>query len=91
MIDHQKERYPDALAAVREKVPTGDLVVADNAMVSTPLQFDDLLATLEGEERDLNESTAGMAAYLGAVRDDDSFETAVLPIGEGVAVSRKTA
>ncbi|WP_435348618.1 O-methyltransferase [Haloarchaeobius sp. HRN-SO-5] len=90
-IDHQKSRYRDAFDAVRDRVNPGGLVVADNAMVSTSIQFDGLLATLEGREAgDLNDSTAGVADYLTTVRDDRDFETVVLPIGEGVAVSRKT-
>jgi predicted O-methyltransferase YrrM len=87
LIDHQKSRYAEALEAAREKLSPGGLVIADNAMVSTSIQFDDLVATLEGETRDLNESTRGVADYLQAVLADDAFETTLLPIGEGVAVS----
>lgn len=89
LIDHRKDRYHDAYEAVRETVTPGGLLVADNAMVSTSIQFDRLLATLEGETPDLNEATRGVADYLAAVRDDPSFQTVVLPLGEGVAVSRK--
>ncbi|MFT4880329.1 MAG: putative O-methyltransferase YrrM, partial [Salinirussus sp.] len=31
----------------------------------------------------------GIADYLGHVRDADGFDTALLPLGEGVAVSVK--
>ena len=33
--------------------------------------------------------TAGIAAYLDTVRADDAFETTVLPVGEGIAVSNR--
>lgn len=90
LIDHDKSSYPAAYEAARERVAPGGVLVADNAMVSTSIDFDDLCATLEGDtDRSLNESTAGIATYLTSVRDDPQFETTLLPIGEGVAVSRK--
>jgi caffeoyl-CoA O-methyltransferase len=89
LIDHQKERYADAFHAVRDKVPTGGVVVADNAVTAGIVDFDALLAHvaddagLDGE----SEATRGIAEYLHTVRADDAFETIVLPLGEGIAVS----
>jgi hypothetical protein len=59
-------------------------------MVSTSLQFDDLVAVFEGEDRDLNEPTNSVASVLCTLRDDVPLETMELSIGEAVAVSRKT-
>ncbi|SHH22156.1 O-methyltransferase [Halobaculum gomorrense] len=101
LVDHQKERYADALRAVRDKISTGGVVVADNVMRG-PIDFDALLAHAEatggrgdaGGDPDAlagaNDETHGIAAYLNAVRDDSAFETVVLPVGSGLAVSTKT-
>ncbi|WP_433632256.1 O-methyltransferase [Halomicrococcus sp. NG-SE-24] len=87
LIDHQKRRYPEALAAVRGKVAPGGVVVADNAMVSGAQDFDGILDALEGDAPDLDEESRGIAEYLTTVRDDPEFETSVVPLGEGIAVS----
>ena len=91
LIDHQKHRYPEAFEAVREKVPVGGVVVADNAITAGSIEFEKLLAVVEGEETvetsDANEHTRGIVDYLERVRDDPAFETIVLPLGEGIAVS----
>jgi len=88
LIDHQKHRYRDAFDAVREQVPPGGVIVADNAITAGPIDTEQLLAHVEGREPgEMNESTAGIADYLDAVRADPDFETVVLPLGEGIAVS----
>ena len=92
LIDHQKHRYREAFDAVRGKVPPGGVVVADNAMTAGVIEFEKLLAILEGDDPgDANEHTRGIADYLETVRDDPDFETVVLPLGEGIAVSYRTA
>ncbi|WP_323676386.1 O-methyltransferase [Halorubellus sp. PRR65] len=89
LIDHQKERYADAFHAVREKVAPGGVVVADNTLNAGIISFDDLLAHFAEDESldDASDATKGIVEYLHAVRDDDAFETVVLPLGEGIAVS----
>lgn len=88
LIDIQKDRYLEAFETIRDKVSTGGVIVADNAMTSGSVDFEQLLAHVEGEvPDDMNESTAGIAEYLAAVRDDLAFETVVWPLGEGLAVS----
>ncbi len=92
LIDHQKHRYREAFEAVRAKVPPGGVIVADNAMKAGIIQTEKLLALLEGDDPDdVNENTRGIAEYLHRVRRDDDFETVVLPLGEGIAVSYRTA
>ncbi|UIO99131.1 O-methyltransferase [Halobaculum sp. CBA1158] len=104
LIDHQKERYADAFRAVRDKLSPGGVVAADNVMRG-PIDFDALLAHAEGvaagddtaEDAEnpgaalatANDQTRGIADYLDTVRDDDAFETAVLPVGSGLAVSTR--
>lgn len=88
LVDIQKDRYLEAFDTIRDKVATGGVIVADNAMTSGSVDFDGLLAHVEGEQtEDMNESTAGIAEYLTAVREDLAFETVVWPLGEGLAVS----
>ncbi|WP_135304542.1 O-methyltransferase [Haloarcula amylovorans] len=91
LIDNEKDRYAEAFEAVREKVPVGGVVAADNAIEAGPLDFDDVRALLDGEDVDANEMSRGIAAYLERVRDDPDFETGLLPLGEGVAVSVRIA
>ena len=86
LIDHQKKRYLDAFEAVREKVPVGGVVVADNVMWG-PVDFDALRRFLEGGATPEDGHSRGVARYLAAVRDDPAFETVALPVGEGLAVS----
>jgi predicted O-methyltransferase YrrM len=87
LIDNEKDRYLEAFEAVREKVPIRGIVAADNAIEAGPMEFDDIRSLLAGEDVDANAMSRGIAEYLGAVRDDPAFETALLPLGEGVAVS----
>lgn len=97
LIDHQKERYERAFHAVREKVPEGGVVVADNAMTAGIVDFDALVAHFvdgsgDGDAAsaalaDASDATKGVAAYLATLHGDDAFETVVLPLGEGIAVS----
>jgi caffeoyl-CoA O-methyltransferase len=89
LIDHQKHRYVEAFEAVRETLAPGAVVIADNAMSADDVVvFEDLLSHVEGDDPELNDGTRGIAAYLDLVRSDPAFETQVLPLGEGIAVSQ---
>jgi predicted O-methyltransferase YrrM len=95
LIDCQKERYAEAFEAVRDKVAPGGIVAADNAVAGGTIDAGDLVAYFEDtdggegdlEEAEMNEMSRGIAAYLETVREDEAFETVLLPVGEGVAVS----
>ncbi len=90
LIDCGKADYLDAFEAVRDKVPAGGVIVADNAMTSGAQDFDLILRMLEGEEPDeVDEGSRGIADYLRTVLADDQFETVGIPIREGLAVSYK--
>jgi len=91
LLDHEKERYAEAFEAVREKVPIGGIVCADNAMTAGPIEFDALRELVAGEsDIDTTDATHGIAEYLETVRTDPAFETTLLPLGEGLAVSIRT-
>jgi predicted O-methyltransferase YrrM len=89
LIDNEKERYVEAFEAVREKVAPGGVVVADNVIAGGTIDHADLLAHFEGEPVDLNAMSDGIATHLETVRADEAFETTLLPLGEGVAVSHR--
>jgi predicted O-methyltransferase YrrM len=82
---------------VREKLRTGGVVVADN-VAAGPVDPVQLVAMLEdGAEPggdvgrdaswDVDTETEGIAAYLDLVGNDPDFESLILPVGEGLAVS----
>lgn len=87
LIDNEKDRYAEAFESVREKVPVGGIVAADNAIAAGSLDFDDVRSLLAGEDVEANEMSRGIAEYIETVGDDPEFETGLLPLGEGVAVS----
>ncbi|WP_254523187.1 O-methyltransferase [Natrinema caseinilyticum] len=88
LIDHQKSRYADAFDAVRPKVPVGGAVIADNAVTASVVDFETLLEWSEGgSPTGVDEHTRGVIEYLSTVRADPAFETMVVPLGEGIAVS----
>lgn len=88
LVDNENHRYVDAFEAVREKVTPGGVVIADNVITATG-QFDpeELRAVLEDGHDPADENLAGIADYYHHVRSDAAFETVLVPIGEGVAVS----
>lgn len=90
LIDHQKDRYVDGFEAIRDKLAPGGVVLADN-MMRGPLDFDDVLAGIEGEAdaEAFDDSTAGVIEYIEHVRSTQAFSSTVLPIGSGVAISHK--
>jgi predicted O-methyltransferase YrrM len=88
LIDNEKERYVEALEAVRGKVPVGGLVLADN-MIDGPFEFEEI-ERLVMEDGDSDDAHApGIADYLERVGADGAFETTLLALGEGVTVSRR--
>jgi predicted O-methyltransferase YrrM len=98
LIDNEKERYVEAFEAVRSKIPVGGAVVADNAMEG-PFEFETMRRLFLDDERpsDIDEPDAGLhldsaqgiVAYLERLRSTESFETVLLPLGEGLVVSRR--
>ncbi|WP_436902094.1 O-methyltransferase [Halovenus halobia] len=88
LVDNEKQRYREALQAVESKLRPGSLVLADNAITAGVIDRDDVIALLAGESVETaTEASRGIAEYLDYVRDHDRLDTALLPAGEGVAVS----
>ncbi len=90
LLDHENHRYVEGFEAVRETVPVGGAVVADNVLHSSgdpgfdPVNLDVAVA---GTPPDDNRELAGIADYYRHVRGVAEFETTVLPVGEGLFVS----
>ena len=89
LVDNEKHRYTDAFEAVRGRVRPGGLVLADNAISAGHIEFEALEPLLRDERVETTDATVGIADYLRHVRADPAFETVLLPVGEGVAVSRR--
>lgn len=87
LVDHDKTMYADAFAMARDDVAPGGVVVADN-MMAGPVEPGNVTAALAGDDP-VDDQTRGIVEYIEAVRDDPDFETAFLPLGEGVGVSVK--
>jgi len=87
LIDLEKTMYVEAFELAREHLKDGGLVVADN-MLDGPMSADDVADALDGEDPE-NEHAGGIAAYIERVRDDPDFETSLVPLGEGLAISCK--
>lgn len=92
LIDHQKHRYADAYRRVLPKVRPGGVIVADN-ITKGPIDVEDLRAHFEDgavlPDPEVDRETRGIGEYVGTVRTDDAVETAILPVGSGIAVSTK--
>ena len=96
LVDNEKHRYVDAYEAIRDKIPIGGIVVADNT-IRGPFDFETLYASVIEEgarERKHTDDThldaaSGIAEYPAHVRADDAFETTLLSLGEGLTISRR--
>jgi predicted O-methyltransferase YrrM len=92
LLDNEKQRYAEAFEAVRDMVPVGGVVCADNAMTAGIIEFDALRQLVPDDDLEVvtTDATRGIAEYLRTVRADPAFETTLLPLGEGLAVSIRT-
>jgi predicted O-methyltransferase YrrM len=90
LIDNEKDRYVEAFEAVRGNVPVGGVVVADN-MTAGPFDFEEIHRLVVGGGEGGGAMARDVADYLEHVRADGAFETTLLPLGEGLAVSRRVA
>jgi caffeoyl-CoA O-methyltransferase len=91
LIDNLEGEYRETFELVREDVPSGGVICADNVMTGPAVQEELALGALSGDpDRDaMDEYTEGVVEYLLHVRDVEDFETALLPVGEGLVVSVK--
>jgi predicted O-methyltransferase YrrM len=94
LVDNEKERYVEAFEAARPRLSDEAVVVADNATTAGSIEFDRLRSLVDGDgtvsPADAEDATAGVATYLDHVRAAEGFETVPVPLGEGLALSRRT-
>ncbi|EMA35499.1 O-methyltransferase [Halococcus hamelinensis] len=86
LVDNEDDRYVEAFEAVRGKVAPGGIVLADNVLAAGE-QFgpDAVLDALDGDEAPA--TAHHIADYYERVRADPDFETALVPVGEGLLAS----
>jgi predicted O-methyltransferase YrrM len=91
LLDNGAGEYVETFELVRDDVPPGGVVCADNVMTGAAVQEDLARSALEGDPDwdAMDESTRGIVEYLLHVREEPAFETVLLPVGEGLAVSVK--
>jgi predicted O-methyltransferase YrrM len=91
LIDNLEAEYLETFELVRNDVPPGGVICADNVMTGPAVQEDLALAALSGDPDwgTMDEYTEGVVEYLLHVRDVEEFETTLFPIGEGLVVSVK--
>jgi predicted O-methyltransferase YrrM len=79
-IDADKENYTHYFNLIVEKVNTGGIILSDNVLwsgkVIEPLQPDDL-------------ETKALIEYNALLKEDKRIETVMLPIRDGLTISRK--
>jgi predicted O-methyltransferase YrrM len=90
LIDNEKDRYVEALEAVRGKVPVGGVVVADN-ITGGPFAFEEIHRLVVDGRGDREGMVGGVADYIDHLRHDPALQTTLLPLGEGLSVSRRVA
>ena len=91
LIDAAKEQYVECYESVRDKVATGGVIIADNALTAGDMDTAGIMdAVIEGDTDPALDATAeGIRRYLQHIIDDAGFVTSVLPVGSGLAVSVK--
>lgn len=78
-LDADKERYPQYLELLVERLRPGGLLVADNVLWSGRVL----------DEHNREETTRGIRAFNARLRDDDRMEQVLLTVRDGVTLARK--
>ncbi|KZN23941.1 methyltransferase [Haladaptatus sp. R4] len=87
VLDHDTADYVRGFETVRKLLAPGGTIVTDNVAVYDDVHTpENVLATLDGEPAP-NDRVRVVAAFLERVHADPEFETYVLPVDEGVAIS----
>jgi len=80
-IDADKENYPNYFNVVIDKLNAGGIILSDNVLwsgkVTEPIKEDDL-------------STKSLLEYNLLLKNDKRVETVLLPVRDGLTISRKT-
>lgn len=82
-LDAAKGQYPDFLPECRRLLNTGGLLISDNVLYKGMVACDDLIV------RRKRTIVKRMRDYLNTLCNDPALDTAILSMGDGVAVSYK--
>ncbi len=80
-IDADKENYPNYFDAIIDKLNTGGIILSDNVLWSGKI--------LETSFKKEDTSTPALIEYNRLLKNDKRVETVVLPIRDGLTISRK--
>ena len=83
-LDAAKGQYPEFLKPIREILEPGGMLVTDNVLLEGSIAESKF--TIERRDRTIHKR---MREFLYDLTHSEDFETAVLPVGDGVAVSVK--
>ncbi len=79
-IDADKQNYPNYFDAVIDKVRPGGLIIADNVLWSGKILL---------PEKEQDDATRALVEYARKVKSDPRVEQVMVPIRDGVLLSRK--
>ena len=80
-IDADKENYPNYFKIIIDKLNPGGIILSDNVLWSGKV--------LETTFKKDDTSTPALIEYNVLLKEDKRFETVVLPIRDGLTISRK--
>ncbi len=80
-IDADKENYSNYFNVIIDKLNTGGIILSDNVLWSGKV--------LDTEFKKEDTSTPALITYNKLLKDDKRVETVVLPIRDGLTISRK--
>ena len=84
-LDAAKRQYMNFLQPIKKMMNPGALLVTDNVLLDGTIAESKF--TIERRDRTIH---MRMREYLRSIKEDASFETVILPVGDGVSISYKT-
>lgn len=84
-LDAAKGQYMNFLQPIKKMMKPGALLVTDNVLLDGTIAESKF--TIERRDRTIH---MRMREYLRSIKEDASFETVILPVGDGVSISYKT-
>lgn len=84
-LDAAKGQYMNFLQPIKKMMNPGALLITDNVLLDGTIAESKF--SIERRDRTIH---MRMREYLGSIKNDASFETVILPVGDGVSISYKT-
>jgi caffeoyl-CoA O-methyltransferase len=76
-VDIDKHQYPDAFPVIREKLPTGGVLIVDNMLWFSRVVY----------KNDTSASTEGIRRFTRDLWADPEFFTTLVPLRDGFVIS----